>query len=105
MQKKLVIVENKCDLEKQCRATFDLDKNAFLKLEVFFEECNEYAEVPNVSKDLPDTGKIVCILTKRLTLSVFSSYPSNYLPMATDILNTLPNLKQGLTDEKAAVST
>ena len=33
-----------------------------------------------------------------------SSYPSNYDPMARDLVKAYPNLIQGLTEEKAVVS-
>ena len=35
---------------------------------------------------------------------MFSSYPSNYLPIATDMVKAHPNLIQGLAKDKAEVS-
>ena len=42
--------------------------------------------------------------TRHVPLSLYSSYPSNYLPMAKDIIETFPTLREDMTQLKATVS-
>lgn len=54
----LISIDKKEDFIGKCRSVFAIPQGAPLKVEIFFEEFNEYAEITDVVNDLPEKAKL-----------------------------------------------